>query len=91
MTPSQAVTSQRRNWIANHDSAMVEKLLIFTRRLQTFVGEKMQGLRRGWWISWCLSFCDRSRRPSKDGIEDSEPAGVTDVDAVKNARRQEPI
>ena len=41
--------------------------------------------------SWCLSFFDRSRRLSKDRIEDSEPAGVTDVDAVKNARRQEPI
>ena len=38
-----------------------------------------------------FSFFNRSRRLSKDGIEDCEPTRVTDVDAVKNARRQEPV
>ena len=38
ITPSQAITSQHRDRIANHDSAMVDKLLILQRSLPTFVG-----------------------------------------------------
>src|ERR1700733_15789872 len=38
ITPSQAEVRQHCNRIANHGSAMVQKLLIFPYRFRTFVG-----------------------------------------------------